>query len=72
VNAGGGMLDPCVVVVREVIGTWRRTAGRREVTIEIDPFEPRAYARRLGCGRAESKKARSGAPRPVRSQAKAA
>ena len=40
VNAGGGMLDPCVVVDGEVIGTWRRTAGRREVTIEIDPFEP--------------------------------
>jgi hypothetical protein len=37
---GGGLLDPIVVLDGRVIGTWRRTFGRRSVAIEIDPFEP--------------------------------
>ena len=39
VNAGGGMLGPCIVLGGRVIGTWRRVLGRRTVAIELDPFE---------------------------------
>jgi hypothetical protein len=38
-NAGGGMLDPCVVSGGRVIGTWRRAVERTTVTIEVDLFE---------------------------------
>jgi Winged helix DNA-binding domain len=37
-NAGGGMLDPCVVLDGRVVGTWRRTLGRATVAIELDLF----------------------------------
>lgn len=39
INAGGGMLGPCVVVDERVIGTWRREVGRSAVTVEIRTFE---------------------------------
>jgi hypothetical protein len=38
-NAGGGMLSPCVVLNGRVIGTWRRTLARGAVAIELDLFE---------------------------------
>ncbi len=38
VNAGGGMLDPCVVVDGQVIGVWRRTLARASVAIAISLF----------------------------------
>ncbi len=38
-NAGGGMLSPCVVLNGRVIGTWRRTLARAAVAIELDLFE---------------------------------
>jgi hypothetical protein len=38
-NAGGGMLDPCIVLDGRVIGTWRRTLGRNTVDIELDLFD---------------------------------
>ncbi len=38
-NAGGGMLGPCVVLDGRVIGTWKRTLGRETVAIKIDLFE---------------------------------
>jgi hypothetical protein len=38
-NAGGGMLNPCIVVGGRVVGTWRRTLDRRgAVTITLAPF----------------------------------
>jgi hypothetical protein len=37
-NAGGGMLDPCVVLGGRVVGTWRRVLGRDAVTIDVAPF----------------------------------
>ncbi len=37
-NAGGGMLNPCVIVDGRVIGTWRRTLSRRSVRVDIDYF----------------------------------
>ncbi|XYH93524.1 winged helix DNA-binding domain-containing protein [Sorangium sp. So ce1128] len=40
VNAGGGMLDPCIVIDGRVAGVWRRTLARRRVAIEANPFEP--------------------------------
>jgi Winged helix DNA-binding domain len=43
-NAGGGMLGPCVVLDGRVIGTWKRTLGRETVAIEIDLFEAPARA----------------------------
>jgi hypothetical protein len=40
-NAGGGMLAPCVVAGGRVVGTWRRTFDRRgTVTIALAPFAP--------------------------------
>jgi hypothetical protein len=39
INAGGGLLDPVVVVSGRVIGRWRRTLARSAVTIAIEPFE---------------------------------
>ena len=40
VNAGGGMLSPCVVVGGRVVGTWRRTLARGTVSVEVAPFAP--------------------------------
>ncbi len=45
-NAGGGMLAPCVVVDGRVVGTWRRTLGRAGVTIELALFAKPAPADR--------------------------
>jgi hypothetical protein len=39
INAGGGMLGPCVVVDDRVIGSWRRELGRSTVAVEIRMFE---------------------------------
>jgi hypothetical protein len=39
VNAGGGILNPCIVIGGRVIGTWRRTLDRECVTVELAPFE---------------------------------
>jgi hypothetical protein len=41
VNAGGGLLDPVVVVDGRVIGRWQRTLARSAVAIAIAPFESR-------------------------------
>lgn len=38
-NAGGGMLGPCVVLDGHVIGTWRRVFARTAVALEIELFE---------------------------------
>jgi hypothetical protein len=46
INAGGGMLRPCVVVDGRIVGTWRRTLGSRTVDIELDLFEPQPAAAR--------------------------
>jgi hypothetical protein len=39
VNAGGGMLNPSVVIEGRVVGTWRRALDRSGVDIEVDLFE---------------------------------
>jgi hypothetical protein len=39
-NAGGGMLGPCVVVDGRVAGTWRRTPARAGAALQVDLFEP--------------------------------
>jgi hypothetical protein len=40
-NAGGGLLAPCIVVGGCVAGTWRRSFDRRgTVTIALAPFAP--------------------------------
>lgn len=38
-NAGGGMLNPTVVVDGRVIGTWRRTLARAMVTMDLHLFK---------------------------------
>lgn len=40
VNAGGGLLSPCVVIDGQVIGTWRRALSRETVAIDLDLFAP--------------------------------
>jgi hypothetical protein len=37
-NAGGGMLNPCVVLDGIVVGQWKRTLARTTVTVAITPF----------------------------------
>jgi hypothetical protein len=39
-NAGGGMLNPSVILDGRMIGTWRREIERCGVAIEIDLFDP--------------------------------
>jgi hypothetical protein len=39
VNAGGGILRPCVVVDGRVVGTWRRELGRKSVDIQLTLLE---------------------------------
>jgi hypothetical protein len=38
INAGGGLLDPCVVEGGRVVGVWRRVVARARVVIEVEPF----------------------------------
>jgi winged helix DNA-binding protein len=38
VNAGGGLLGPCVVIDGRVVGTWRRTLAAATVTVAFDYF----------------------------------
>ncbi len=38
VNAGGGMLNPCVLLRGRVVATWRREIRRSGAAIEIRPF----------------------------------
>jgi hypothetical protein len=45
INAGGGMLGPCVVVDERVVGTWRRELGRSTVAVEIRTFEKPSTSR---------------------------
>jgi hypothetical protein len=39
VNAGGGMLGPCVVIGGRVVGTWRRVLARTTVAVDVQLFE---------------------------------
>jgi hypothetical protein len=38
VNAGGGILNPTIVVDGRVVGTWKRRLERREVVLALAPF----------------------------------
>ncbi|MGC4119911.1 MAG: winged helix DNA-binding domain-containing protein [Myxococcales bacterium] len=40
VNAGGGLLSPCVVVAGRVVGLWRSELARGQACIRVDPFVP--------------------------------
>jgi len=40
VNAGGGVIQPIVVLDGRVVGTWKRTLGPRAVQIHISAFRP--------------------------------
>lgn len=55
VNAGGGMLKPCVVVNGRVAGSWQRALGRRTVDVEVELFEPLSKAVRRGVATAASR-----------------
>jgi hypothetical protein len=39
-NAGGGILNPCVILDGAVVGGWKRTLARTAVTVRITPFRP--------------------------------
>jgi hypothetical protein len=39
-NAGGGLLAPCIVLGGRVVGTWRRVLDRAGVTVTLAPFQP--------------------------------
>lgn len=40
VNAGGGLLDPTVLLGGRVVGTWKRTLGKDGALLTLDPFAP--------------------------------
>jgi hypothetical protein len=44
INAGGGLLAPCVVVDGRVVGRWRRSVTRAGVAIEVTLFVARGRA----------------------------
>lgn len=46
VNAGGGLLGPCIVHEGRVIGTWRRVTTKNGVGVQLSFFEPRPRAER--------------------------
>jgi hypothetical protein len=46
INAGGGLLDPCIVEGGRVVGVWRRAPARARVVIEVKLFAE-ATPRRL-------------------------
>ncbi|MDQ6886889.1 MAG: winged helix DNA-binding domain-containing protein [Gemmatimonadota bacterium] len=39
VNAGGGIIGMCVALDGNVVGSWRRTLGRRGVAVEVELFQ---------------------------------
>jgi hypothetical protein len=45
VNAGGGILNPTIVVDRRIVGTWKRRLGRGEVVFSPTLFVPLAPAK---------------------------
>lgn len=49
INAGGGMLGPCVVIDGRVVGTWRRELTRTVVSVEVRTFvaPPPAHRRAI-------------------------
>lgn len=46
INAGGGLLNPTVVVADRVVGTWKRTLKKDAVEISLRPFAPFGEAER--------------------------
>src|ERR1019366_4744227 len=40
VNAGGGIINPTIVVDGRIVGTRKRRVERREVVLALAPFEP--------------------------------
>lgn len=38
VNAGGGMLNPVIVIAGRVVGIWKRTLKKNEVVVNLSPF----------------------------------
>ena len=41
VNAGGGLLGPCIVHDGRILGTWRRATTKEGLRVELSFFEPR-------------------------------
>jgi hypothetical protein len=48
VPGNNGMFQPTIVIDGEVVGTWKRTAGIREVVVRLSPFAPLPDAVREG------------------------
>ena len=40
IQAGGGMVQPALLVDGRVAGTWRRQRRRERLTVQVEPFEP--------------------------------
>jgi hypothetical protein len=51
VPGSNGMFMPTIVVDGEVVGLWRRTASKRETTVELLPFGRLSVANRRRIGR---------------------
>lgn len=52
VNAGGGFLNPCVVVGGRVVGIWRRVLQRKVVEIQLRMFQKPTRAEQQAIGAA--------------------
>jgi hypothetical protein len=44
IQAGGGFIQPAVLVDGRVAGTWRQQRGRGRLTVAVAPFEPLSEA----------------------------
>jgi hypothetical protein len=40
IQAGGGMVQPALLVDGRVLGTWRQQRRRDRLAVEVEPFEP--------------------------------
>jgi hypothetical protein len=58
VNAGGGLLAPVIVADGRVVGTWRRTLGKTDVTVEHDLFSKQSSPPRRALEEATQRYAR--------------
>lgn len=47
VNAGGGLLNPTVVIEGRVVGTWKRTLEKKALTLRLELFEKLDEVRRV-------------------------
>jgi hypothetical protein len=52
IPGGNGMFQPTIVRAGRVIATWKRTASKKQLTIDVKPLVALTAADQAGIGRA--------------------